>query len=141
MVLFTCLLALPALLCTLLKKRFEHMAAPIVCVLMLVTYVLAMFRALDWFVWIACVSVLCAGVFLILQFVKGQGKALFRSFYQNFLTPGLLCFVILAVLYFAGSQPHIVSATDDIYYWGVQVRSIFGHGGLVDATRHLSRAL
>ena len=38
-------------------------------------------------------------------------------FIHYFITPSLLCFVILVLLYYLGSRPHAVTATDDIYYW------------------------
>ena len=44
----------------------------------------------------------------------------------------------LTILFHVGSQGLFVNAADDIHYWAIEVRSLYAHGGLVDARHHLS---
>lgn len=125
-------------LCALWKKRFELLLAPFVCALMLVAYALAMARALSWLPWIALGCGVVVVALTVARGAKEGGGALLRSFGQNVLTPGFLCFALLAALFWTGGMARTVVATDDIHYWAVEARSIFAHGGLVDASRHLS---
>jgi len=126
-----------AFLCILFKKRFEQLLAPFVCVLMLIAYALAMFQGLRWLCWITYAGAALGIIWVVSHSIRGRAAWL-RLTVQYFFTPGQLCFIILVVVYCLGSQSHIVTATDDIYYWAIEARSIFAHHGLVDAARHLS---
>ncbi len=126
------------LLSTLTDKRFEEVLAPAVCGTMLVLYALAVFCQLALFQWLLLAAVAVGLAFVIVRVALGHGKALGLSLGRNFFTPGLVLFALLSAVFYIGSQPHIVSATDDIYYWAVEARSILGHGGLVGAAQHLS---
>ena len=124
-------------LCMLCNRRIERLAAPFVCGLMLLEYALAAWGRLEWLTWIAPACALCALAVLLVRLVKGRGKML-KAGVGCVLTPGLLCLAALAVLFHAGSQGLFVNAADDIHYWAIEVRSLYAHGGLVDARHHLS---
>ena len=129
--------ALLVCLCMLCNRRIERLAAPFVCGLMLLEYLLALFGRLEWLMWIAPTCALGALAVLLVRLVKGRGKML-KAGVGCVLTPGLLCLAALAVLFHAGSQGLFVNAADDIHYWAIEVRSLYAHGGLVDARHHLS---
>lgn len=129
--------ALLVCLCMLCNRRIERLAAPFVCGLMLLEYALAAWGRLEWLTWIAPACALCALAVLLVRLVKGRGKML-KAGVGCVLTPGLLCLAALAVLFHAGSQGLFVNAADDIHYWAIEVRSLYAHGGLVDARHHLS---
>ena len=124
-------------LCVLCNRRVERLAAPFVCGLMLLEYLLALFGRLEWLMWIALACALGALAVLLVSLAKGHGKIL-KAGVGCVLTPGLLCLVALTILFHVGSQGLFVNAADDIHYWAIEVRSLYAHGGLVDARHHLS---
>lgn len=124
-------------LCVLCNRRVERLAAPFVCGLMLLEYLLALFGRLEWLMWIALACALGALAVLLVSLAKGHGKML-KAGVGCVLTPGLLCLVALTILFHVGSQGLFVNAADDIHYWAIEVRSLYAHGGLVDARHHLS---
>lgn len=139
MLLLISLLVLLAALPVLFKKRFEVLLPPFVCGLILLCYGLALFGKLSW-----CPYILCALALTALGGV-GVGAARKKEWAQlphrllaYFFTPGFACFLLLAGVFYAGAMTHFVYHTDDIYYWGIEVRSLFAHGGLVDAVHHYS---
>lgn len=137
MLLFS-LLATPVLLSALLRKRFETVLPVYVSAVILLMYPMAMVRALDAFIWVAAaVAALCVAWVLVRMGV-GQGKLLAQAFAQYTLTPGLLGFTALVILFAAAQSSHVVTATDDIYYWAIEAKSIYVHQGLVDFAHHLS---
>lgn len=129
--------ALLMCLCMLCNRRIERLAAPFVCGLMLLEYLLALFGRLEWLMWIAPTCALGALAVLLVRLTKGRGKML-KAGVSCVLTPGLLCLVALTILFHVGSQGLFVNAADDIHYWAIEVRSLYAHGGLVDARHHLS---
>lgn len=125
-------------LCALAQRRFENVAPPFAFSTMLVTYGLAVFQALHWFRWMALGAAACLWALAVLRMIRKGLRASLSRLAGNVFTPGLVCFVGLAVLFHALSQEHIVTATDDIYYWSIEARSIFAHNGLVASAQHLS---
>lgn len=125
-------------LCVLWEKRFESLLAPFACAALLLGYALAMARALSWFGWIACISAACCLALTARRAAKSGLRTLIRAFGKNVITPGLLCFVLILALTWAGGMEHTVTATDDIHYWGIEPLSLFAHNGLVNSDQHLS---
>lgn len=129
--------ALLVCLCVLCNRRLERLAAPFVCGLMLLEYILAICGRLEWLTWLIPAGALVAVVVLLIRLFKGRGET-FKAGVGCVLTPGLLCLAALAVLFYFGSRGLFVNAADDIHYWGIEVRSLYAHGGLVNAQHHLS---
>lgn len=138
MLLLILLFLLLILLSTLLKKRFEQMLPAFACGTTLLLYVLAMGQWLLAAQWAVLAGVIVAAGFLLAQVVKGQGRSMLSSFASNVLTPGLLAFSLLCVLFFFASRWHVVMHTDDYYYWGIEAHAIFANHGLVNASAHLA---
>lgn len=63
-------------LCVLCNRRVERLAAPFVCGLMLLEYLLALFGRLEWLMWIALACALGALAVLLVSLAKGHGKIL-----------------------------------------------------------------
>ena len=61
-------------LCVLCNRRVERLAAPFVCGLMLLEYLLALFGRLEWLMWIALACALGALAVLLVSLAKGHGK-------------------------------------------------------------------
>ena len=100
-------------LCVLCNRRVERLAAPFVCGLMLLEYLLALFGRLEWLMWIALACALGALAVLLVSLAKGHGKIL-KTGVGCVPTPGLLCLVALTILFHVGSQGLFVNAADDI---------------------------
>ena len=132
------LIALPIGLCALSRRRIEECLPPAAFAEILAAYALSCFQALGLMRWLA----LCAAGALWLAALVRMGRFGFprglKALGQNLFTPQLLCFAVLLALFAFSGGEHIVYATDDIYYWGIEAHSIFAHDGLVDASRHLA---
>ena len=138
MILWIALALFIVALCVLFQKRFEEMLAPVVSGAVLICYVLAMFRALHAFVWIA-VALAAVGLCTCLwQAVRKKGKSFLRSFVANVLTPGLVCFLLVVGVIIVAALPHKVTHTDEIYVWAMQPLSFFFRDGFSGAITHLS---
>ncbi|MDD3212475.1 MAG: hypothetical protein PHY64_02320 [Eubacteriales bacterium] len=138
MILLLLLILASLLYAALLQRRIEEMLPVYASVAVLVCYILAVFQALQWFVWIIAALAAYAAARLTAQIAVGKGGAVARAFRQSVFTPGLVCFALITVWYVAAAAPHRVTHTDEIYVWGLQPLSIFYHNGFVNAAHQLS---
>ncbi len=132
------LIALPLGLCALSRRRIEECLPPAAFVEMLAAYALSYFQALGLMRWLTLLTAAALWIAALVRMGRSGFARGLRAFAKDLFTPQLLCFVALLTLFVFSGSAHIVYATDDIYYWGIEARSIFAHDGLVDATQHLS---
>lgn len=132
------LIALPLGLCALSRRRIEECLPPAAFAEMLAAYALSYFQALGLMRWLTPLTAAALWIAALVRMGRSGFARGLRAFGKDLLTPQLLCFAALLALFVFSGSVHIVYATDDIYYWGIEARSIFAHDGLVDATRHLS---
>ncbi len=135
MPLFLSLLVVALALCALCRRRFEVLLPGFAGGLILVCYLLALFQGLGLFPWL---SYLAALGWMLAQVLTGRGRELGRSLLAHALTPGLAAFGLLALLFILTMGEHVVWATDDLYYWAVQVKGLYAQQGLVDGIHHLA---
>ena len=125
-------------LCFLVKKRFEELLPPVAITAVIIGYCLAIFQKLHWFPWVA-LAIAAAGLLLCLWSLREKKEAnRFRRFIDNALTPGWLCFLLLACFFWLTAMPRAVTHTDEVYVWGLQPLSLYYRSGFVDSALHLS---
>ena len=138
MLLLSLLIAVPIFLSLWTRRRLEEVLAPFLCGLMLVLYGLSIFQMLEMARLLLAVT---AGVFAagtVWRMHQEGWKNALRNMASRLLTPGMAVFAAASVFLVWCSRDHVVHSTDDIYYWSIEVHSLFAHHGLVDAVQHLS---
>jgi len=138
MILFVALCLLVVELCIICKQQFENTLPVVAAAAVLVCYGLAMFQALAWFEWVVLATDAAGLGWCAVQVVLGRGRKLLGEGLRNIVTPGLLCFALVAALFVAAALPHRVSHTDEVYVWAIQPLSIYYHQGFVGALLNLS---
>ncbi len=124
--------------CILTSIRFEKVLAAAVGILVLLCYVLAMFKQLQLFSWLVYASSFVLIATLFSRVVRRKVSLSVRTVFQYAITPGFVAFLLLLVLYAVSLKTHVVNATDDFNYWAVEVKSLYWQNGFVNAYQHLS---
>ena len=119
-------------LCALCRRRFEVLLPGFAGGLILVCYLLALFQGLGLFPWLSYLAALAALGWMLAQALTAGAGSWAKPGPR--LTPGLAAFGLLALLFILTMGEHVVWATDDLYYWAVQVKGCHAQQGLVDAS-------
>lgn len=122
------------LLCAKYRRKIEEILPVLCCLMMPVFLVLAMLRCLSLSDWLAVAFLLFVLIRAVVAMRQGRltlAKA--RAFAQKYLlTPGLVCFVLLAVFFYWATSTRHVYDWDEFNYWGTAVRSLWVSDGLTD---------
>ena len=138
MLLTLALLGLVFEVCFIAGRRFEEALPTVASAMVLLCYMLALFQGLLWFSWIVYALVAIGLLYCVLLLVQRNRTGHSIAFLKLAFTPGLVCFVAIAVIFAIAAQPHRVTHTDELYVWSIQPLSIFAHHGLVGPLLNLS---
>lgn len=138
MLLMLALLGLVFELCFIVGKRFEEVLPTVTSAAVLLCYILALFKRLLWFEWIVYALLVTGFLYCVILLVQRRSKGVPIEFLKFAITPGVICFIAIAVLFAVAAQPHRVTHTDELYVWSIQPHSIFAHHGLVGPYLNLS---
>ncbi|MBP3646094.1 MAG: hypothetical protein J6K55_06680 [Clostridia bacterium] len=127
-------------MCLLLKRKIEIILPLMVCLSMPVLLVLAAFRSLNWVDFLAPTLILFSLIWLIIIASKRKPTVVLHELSKLFLTPGLACFVLLAVFWFFSCQKRSVLHFDEFSYWATQTRSFYVSNGLVNGMQTCCKA-
>ena len=137
---FAAFFAVVCAVCVYTRRRFEQVLAPAVCALMLLLTLLAIPRRLLWVDGLAMAALAgvagLAGYALVSR--RLTPRELVRRFAGKVLTPGLLCFFIVAALYAYACEPMTVWWRDDVVHWALLPKSLWAYNGLLDGAHHLN---
>ena len=125
----------PFLLCLALQRRFERVIAPYLCGLILGLYPFALLGRLDGFPYLAYGATALMLVLAAMRFKRGAVRL--SSWPRLALTPGFVCFALLAVFLYLGTKERMVWWGDEIRYWAIAPKSLYQLGGLTNGARCL----
>ncbi|MEG0512355.1 MAG: hypothetical protein RR653_06490, partial [Clostridia bacterium] len=124
--------------CLLLKRKFEVVLPTLTGFFILLSYFLSMFKLLFLVPWmIYGLAIALPSVLAILCATK-KAKLCWKDVSTYAITPGCISLIATTLLYACVLRTHVVTATDDIYYWAIQPKSILAQNGLVDGFHHLA---
>ncbi len=120
------------------RRRLEETLPLTACLGILLLFVLGMLRRLSWVDGISLALLAATAVGLAVCFLRRRsfGATFFTFLKQYFLTPGLVCVVMTAVLFWVLTSTRYVFLGDDLNYWAVETKSLWYSNGLVDGLRH-----
>lgn len=127
-------------LCARLRKRVEWVLPAVMLATLLMLTALAMADALVWADALAIAVCVGVAVFVAAGFLTGRQTPAqwVRSLAANAFTPGLLVLLALMAFYAFAAEPMTVWWRDDLAHWGLEVKSLWYAGGLVDGSHRLN---
>lgn len=119
--------------CVSANRRFEVALPTVFCLWMLLLTALAAMNALYLLDRISVgILVLVILAFLYLMLRDKENKLLRRA-WRNIFTPGLVVFLILAVVLYYLCESMVVWWADDVFYWALEPKGLWYLGGLSDS--------
>ncbi|MEG0639006.1 MAG: hypothetical protein RR824_03140 [Clostridia bacterium] len=124
--------------CLLLKRKFEVVLPTLTGFFILLSYFLSMFKLLFLVPWMIYGLALALPAVLAILCATKKTKLCWKDVSTYAITPGCISLIATTLLYACVLRTHVVTATDDIYYWAIQPKSILAQNGLVDGFHHLA---
>ncbi len=132
------LAVIPLTLSAALRRRIEWVLPAFASALVAIAYPLSMLCLLGALPALCYAAAALCLVWMVAEVARGRGGALWAALKANAFTPGLLGFVLLGVVFFLRQRGHMVTGTDDIYYWALEAKGIYAQQGLVGRALHLA---
>lgn len=124
------------------KRTFEQTLPVTVLAALLLLTLLAMIRRLLWVDALAVLTLVGVAAFWCYSFLTRRitPKEWLRRFGTHVLTPGLLCFALLAAFFWYAAEPMVAWWRDDLFHWALSPKSLWIFQGFVDGAHHLDPA-
>ena len=119
------------------KRRVERAIATVYGFWMLLLVTLAAFNHLDWVNALSLALAVACFAALAWITLRSPSEVLSRLRTQV-LTPGLLIFAALALVFAYLTKPMVVWWGDDIFYWALEPKAVWYLGGLTDSLGSLA---
>lgn len=125
-------------MCYRFERRIEETLPPVICLWMVVLYGLAIFKQLSWVDPLLLAVVGCSAAWLVFRLAtrKSTWGSLWSFLKTYVLTPGFIAMILLAGVFWVLTSARYVIDGDELNYWAVEVKSLWYHNGLVDASHH-----
>ncbi|MGE4299964.1 MAG: hypothetical protein AB7F40_00015 [Victivallaceae bacterium] len=131
-----CLLAGGALSAATCRTRMETALLPHFCLLVLSAFVFGWMDKMSAFIYFE--YGLCA-IFYIVAILWTTRYHRWHEFIKNFFTPGLLFFIVGAIILYYISRPMTFITYDEFSHWAVVTKNMYLHNGFIYKYANLTR--